>query len=93
MVELAPGLQMRLRGAGETYAAAQRQFIQKCSCINCPHGENDDMYCIRDAEYVLCHACREITPLANGQEGGGVGLGFRAQDLEQWRNETLSSSD
>lgn len=91
-VEVFPGVFMMLRGSEETWQAVQANHICNAFCICC----GSSLYCIRDADFVLCPDCRAISPVYNGSEdklkdakrvGGGVGLGFTPQDLVNWQSE------
>ena len=88
MVEIAPGVRVRLRGAKETRAAIARDFYIPAVCFAC----SLDILCIMDANYVVCPACRVISPLTEGADldyNGGVGLGFTWEDLQEWQAQLL----
>lgn len=95
MIEVAPGFQMRLRGAEETWAAVQRDFFGPATCFSC----QKTVFCILDAEYVLCPTCKVVFPFEeDGEEGekskkgagGGVGLGFSMEDLARFQADIVS---
>lgn len=86
-IEIAPGLSERLRGADETWQAIENDFYLPCMCLVC----NQDICCIMDATYVLCPVCKVVSPLENGCEAGGVGLGFTNDDLQKWQTEIILS--
>jgi len=79
-IEVFPGEFLRLRGADETWRAIQVDFYMPCECVCCL----DTIFCIQDADFVLCPNCRVVSPMAGvSHEGsdGGVGLGFTMSDL------------
>ena len=95
MIEVAPGFQMRLRGADETWAAVERDFFGPATCFSCQM----TVFCILDAEYVLCPTCKVIFPFEQDGEvsekskkgaGGGVGLGFSMEDLARFQSDIVS---
>ena len=100
MIEIAPGLRVRLRGAEETMnaIASDRLATEFCTCCQ------ELLHCVRDADYVLCPNCKVVSPLTenaySGQqqyrhEGGvgqhhgvgSVGLGMKHDDLCAYRVE------
>lgn len=78
-IEIAPGVFARLRGAEETRSAINRDFFMPCECACC----SQTIFCIQDADFVLCPDCRVIQPMEGCEEGGvgGVGLGFKMEEL------------
>eukprot|EP00527_Entomoneis_sp_CCMP2396_P004337 CAMPEP_0198140312 /NCGR_PEP_ID=MMETSP1443-20131203/3487_1 /TAXON_ID=186043 /ORGANISM="Entomoneis sp., Strain CCMP2396" /LENGTH=359 /DNA_ID=CAMNT_0043802689 /DNA_START=18 /DNA_END=1097 /DNA_ORIENTATION=- len=85
MIEVSPGLKLRLRGAAETREAIKNDFFSPQLCVAC----ETQIFCISDAAQVICPTCRSIQPLWGSgvhDEEGGVGLGFTVDDLEsmQW---------
>lgn len=78
-LQVAPGLSLRLQGAVETKEAIDKDFFLPAMCLSC----RLDLYCIQDANYVVCPRCRVVTPMEGMFEGfdGGVGLGFTHDDL------------
>ena len=86
-IEIAPGLTARLRGAKETWEAVENDFYMPTQCFCC----QTDLFCIMDANYVLCPSCKVVSPLEGCAKGmsGGVGLGFTYQDLQQWQYEIV----
>ena len=86
-IEIAPGLMARLRGAKETWEAVENDFYLPTTCFCC----QTDLFCIMDANYVLCPTCKVVGPLEGCAQGmeGGVGLGFTYQDLQQWQYEIV----
>lgn len=92
MIEIAPGVRVRLRGAHETWQCVQRDEYASTTCWGCAL----DLCCIADASYVLCPRCQVVSPLGGndgGDEGeprqGGVGLGFTADTLRKIQYEIL----
>ena len=86
MLQIAPGIKVRLRGAQETKACIARDFYIPALCYACTL----DMFCIMDANYVVCPVCRVVSPLEGGADmeyEGGVGLGFTFQDLMDWQRD------
>jgi hypothetical protein len=85
MIEVAPGKLMQLRGADETWHAIHNDFYSPCMCVCC----EQTLFCIKNAAYVLCPACRVISPMEHrpGESEGGVGLGFTMENLAQWQND------
>jgi hypothetical protein len=87
MIQVAPGLSARLRGAAETWEAIQRDFYRPCMCLAC----STDLFCIQDAWLVLCPDCRVLSPMEDldGEtrdvREGGVGLGFKGDALAEWQ--------
>jgi hypothetical protein len=88
ILEIAPGVSMRLRGAKETYEAVEHDFYGPATCISCELL----IFCILNAEYVLCPDCRVVSPFEGGKNGGGVGLGFTMDNLACWQNEIMARS-
>lgn len=90
IIEICPGIVLRLRGAKETIDAIKSDFFMPHSCCCC----QKSIFCIQDADYVLCPDCRVVTPILtmnrNNQVGdgrGGVGLGFTFEDLRHYHEE------
>ena len=64
----------------------ENDFYLPVSCFCC----SSDLLCIMDANYVLCPACKVVSPMEGcGGGDGGVGLGFTFDDLQQWQHEIL----
>lgn len=86
-IEIAPGLSVRLRGAQETWAAVESDFYMPTTCICC----STDIFCIMDANYVICPVCKVVSPMEGCTQGmeGGAGLGFTMEDLQQWQGEII----
>jgi len=91
-VEIAPGLKTHLRGYEETKACVGRDFFLPCLCYSCTM----NLFCIMDANYVICPVCRVVSPLEGGADldyRGGVGLGFTLNDLAAWQIEFWRNYD
>lgn len=77
VIEICPGMEVKLRGSIETRKAIKKGFIRKASCMDC----SLELGCISDAEYVLCPLCKCVSPLAFSgavtRGAFGVGLGFQ----------------
>ena len=87
-IEIAPGITARLRGAKETLRCVENDFYLPAMCFCC----NTDLFCIMDANYVLCPNCKVVSPMegcSSPGSDGGVGLGFTFQDLQQWQYEIV----
>uniref|UniRef100_A0A7S3L049 Uncharacterized protein n=1 Tax=Amphora coffeiformis TaxID=265554 RepID=A0A7S3L049_9STRA len=83
-IDIAPGVRARLRGFDETKACVGRDFFLPCLCFSCA----TNLFCIMDANYVVCPVCRVVSPLEGGADldyQGGVGLGFTSDDLVTWQ--------
>lgn len=87
MVEVSPGVHLRLRGADETWRAIQVDFYMPCECVCC----TSTIFAIQDADFVLCPVCRVVSPMDgkvfDGASDGGVGLGFQMEELAKWQEE------
>ena len=93
MIEIAPGVHLRLRGAEETWRAIESDFYMPSQCVVCAW----TIFGIQDADFVLCPNCRVVSPMEGsqgyregdegGEGGGGVGLGFTLEDLANWQEE------
>ncbi|GKY97845.1 hypothetical protein MPSEU_000742500 [Mayamaea pseudoterrestris] len=94
MVEVSPDFWVRLRGADETWAAVEHDFYAPVTCFGC----SLELFCIQDADFVLCPTCRVVSPMngigggqrPNGRDGG-VGLGFTYDSLMRWQSEILEA--
>jgi hypothetical protein len=81
-LEVAPGVEVVLRGSAETRAAIYNWDILRAHCLEC----TVLLHCIEDAKYLLCPLCRCVSPLALCVGSGnilpasayGVGLGFQS---------------
>jgi len=86
MIEVSRGICLRLRGADETWKAIAVDFYMPCGCLSCLL----TIFCIQDADYVLCPVCRVVSPMegaTTSESDGGVGLGFTMGDLAKWQGE------
>ena len=76
-VEIAPGQYMPLRGSAETLEAVESGKASMVSCFAC----EATLWCVPDADLVVCPDCRILSPLASKQSSpprvGGVGLGMK----------------
>ena len=86
-IEISPGVHVRLRGADETWKAVENDFYMPAECICC----ESTIFCIQNADYILCPDCRVVSRMedisSNGM--GGVGLGFKYEDLARWQESIL----
>lgn len=81
-VAIAPGLTARLRRVQETEACIVNDFYIPTLCAVC----STDLFCIMDANYVLCPQCKVVGRLEGGADleyDGGIGIGFTWAYLEQ----------
>jgi hypothetical protein len=80
-VEVAPGEYMPLRGSAETLKAIESGKACKVTCFAC----QASLWCVPDADLVLCPDCRILSPLSSKESSqlwtrhGGVGLGARVE--------------
>jgi hypothetical protein len=89
-IEISPGVHVRLRGADETWKAIANDFYMPAECICC----ESMIFCIQNADYVLCPDCRVVSRMENPSscgagDIGGVGLGFKYEDLARWQEDIL----
>jgi hypothetical protein len=89
-IEVSPGEYLRLRGAEETLRAIRVDFYMPCECICCLL----TIFCIQDADLVLCPSCRVISPMVRVFKScnGGVGLGFTMRELANYLKEEKLSN-
>jgi hypothetical protein len=59
LIEIAPGMSVRLRGADETLEAVRTDYLVSEFCICC----QELLHCTRDADMVLCPVCKSVSPL------------------------------
>jgi hypothetical protein len=90
-IEVAPGWHLRLRGADETVNAIENDFYTSCECTCCEL----TVFCIQDADYVICPVCREVSPVSTNETEnygrvGGVGLGFQIEALMKCQVEIVT---
>jgi hypothetical protein len=80
MIQVYPGLSLPLRGSNETQPAISTGFICALLCLECTL----QIFCIKDAEYVICPLCHFVTPLEfmglRLPNSHGVGLGFQSTE-------------
>lgn len=73
LVEIQPGLKQPLRLALETESAIRKGFVRGVGCTSC----EVQMFCIKDAKFMLCPLCRVITAVeCDSKAAFGVGLGI-----------------
>jgi hypothetical protein len=86
-IEIFPGVHARLRGADETWNAIENDYYMPAECICC----ESTIFCIQNADYVLCPDCRVVSRMESiSYRGtGGVGLGFKYEDLARWQGAIL----
>lgn len=89
-IEVSPGVSMPFRGSEETWEAIAMNRIVKTECLGC----SIQLYCVEDAELVVCPDCQTMSPaheLGSGEDPNrdrrsGLGLGFKEEQLVQWRH-------
>jgi hypothetical protein len=56
-------------------------------CICC----ESTIFCIQNADFVLCPDCRVVSRMegVSSRGMGGVGLGFKYEDLARWQDAIL----
>jgi hypothetical protein len=75
----------------QTWKAVHIDFFTPAFCVAC----SNDIFCIADAEFVICPHCKVITSLnGEGETSGceklyGVGLGFTFENLYKWQSEIV----
>jgi hypothetical protein len=86
-IEISPGVYVRLRGANETWKAIENDFYMPAECICC----ESTIFCIQNADFVLCPDCRVVSRMecVSSRGMGGVGLGFKYEDLALWQDAIL----
>jgi hypothetical protein len=86
-LEISPGVHARLRGADETWNAIENDYYMPAECICC----ESTIFCIQDADYVLCPDCRVVSRMEglSSRGMGGVGLGFKYEALARWQDAIL----
>jgi hypothetical protein len=86
-IEIFPGVYVRLRGADETWKAIENDYYMPAECICC----ESTIFCIQNADYVLCPDCRVVSRMESlsYRRTGGVGLGFKYEDLARWQDTIL----
>lgn len=88
-VEIAPHVTARLRGARETWQCVKHDFFIPACCVSC----RTNLFCIMDANFMICPVCKVVGPLQGGADqgyNGGVGIGFTLTDLQAWQCEILA---
>jgi hypothetical protein len=86
-IEISPGVHVRLRGASETWKAIENDYYMPAECICC----ESTIFCIQNADFVLCPDCRVVSRMdgVSSRRMGGVGLGFKYEDLARWQDAIL----
>jgi hypothetical protein len=90
-IEISPGVHVRLRGADETWKAIANDFYMPAECVCC----ESMIFCIQNADYILCPDCRVVSRMEDPSspcgvgDVGGVGLGFKYEDLARWQEDIL----
>jgi hypothetical protein len=73
-IQISSGVHVPLRGVEETGECIVRDFSLFSTCLGC----TVDVFCIQDANYVLCPVCQVVSPAGgntdNDRGKGGVGL-------------------
>jgi hypothetical protein len=93
-IEVAPGIELRLRGSKETWAAIKECRITVTSCCCCLA----ELHCIEDAELVVCPDCWVVSPVDqsiggipiegdNNESDPSVSLGVKVEDTIRWLSE------
>jgi hypothetical protein len=87
-IEISPGVHVRLRGASETWEAIENDYYMPAECICC----ESTIFCIQNAVFVLCPDCRVVSRMegVSSRGMGGVGLGFKYEDLARWQDAILT---
>lgn len=78
MVEIAPDYLLPLVSAKNTASAVLKGGYCLHMCLSC----EEPQYSLNSVELVICNYCRTIEPLATGEIGGGVGMGFGDDNLK-----------
>lgn len=82
MIEVYPGLSKPLRGAVESEDAFTRGYFASLTCLACTL----EICCIKDAEYVVCPLCHNVTPLEfmglRLPDAHGVGIGLAQATID-----------
>jgi hypothetical protein len=87
MIEVSPGVHVRLRGANETWKAIEQDYYMPAECLCC----QATIFYIQNADDVLCPDCRVVSRMegSSSQGMGGVGLSFKYEDLACWQADIL----
>jgi hypothetical protein len=81
VIQVLPGVALRLCGASETWMAIQNGWYTQCTCPCCSLA----MLCVDSADFVICPDCRVVSPVQGCdmetskqvESCGIVGLGLR----------------
>lgn len=93
-IEVAPGIELRLRGSKETWEAIKESRITVTSCCCCL----TELHCIEDAELVVCPDCWVVSPVDqsiggipievdSNESDPSVSLGVKIEDTIRWLSE------
>ena len=91
LIEIAPGVPSRLRGAKETCEYIRQDRYTVLACFVC----SSQICCIDDADFVLCPGCRVIIPIdqscprETAQSDRGIGLGLTVDELQSLQSQIL----
>jgi len=99
-VEIFPGVSVVLRNVEETMSAIRNDFFIPATCFGCAL----DLFCISDAQYIICPTCRVVSPLelpspsSSGEEKQseqqwGLGLGVTYESLITIQAEIVNSGN
>ena len=88
-IEIAPGVRKPLRSAKETIRAVARDCFVPTVCVVCD--KHPTIFCVADAEYILCPNCKTISPMEGGEYG--VGLGFTVETLAKIQMNILKRNE
>ena len=79
-MEISPGHFVPIHGADETEEAIARDHVLSTVCSCCSR----QLFCIANAEFVICPTCREISPVDFNTLGNfGIGLGLTPETLRR----------
>jgi hypothetical protein len=76
LVEVTPGNYVPLRGSAEIWDAVLNDNAVECFCFGC----SLQLVTVSDADMVMCVSCHTISPVDDGNAGGGLGLGMKSED-------------
>ena len=85
LIQIYPGVYVPLRTAYETETAIARDFYTSTTCLGCER----DIFCIRDASYMICPCCKFVSSMEDHSNGNddsqkrkrGLGIGFTGKTL------------
>lgn len=87
MVEISPGVHVKLRRTKDTLDAIANDFYLPVTCFACAM----DLFAIANVLYVVCPMCTVVSPVEGGEEncGEGLGLGFTLETLKRVQCEIM----